>query len=118
MAVEVNIPQEFQVSCFSILVIFVSAFRLSLPFFFTLGCTRAQLPEKSINLLSGLSSSSGLSDSLCCVLAQDTQPSQCLFPPRGMNQKRLDVMATSQNEGVGLGEQGQQEKQLANLLDV
>lgn len=27
-------------------------------------------------------------------------------------------MATSQNEGVGLGEQGQQEKQLANLLDV
>lgn len=85
MAVEVNIPQEFQVSCFSILVIFLSAFRLSLPFFFypwmhaRVTCfTRAkltscaQLLEKSINLLSGLSSSSGSSDSLCCVLAQDT----------------------------------------------
>ena len=36
MAVEVNIPQEFQVSCFSILVIFLSAFRLSLPFFLPL----------------------------------------------------------------------------------
>lgn len=31
MAVEVNIPQEFQVSCFSILLIFLSAFRYSLP---------------------------------------------------------------------------------------
>lgn len=84
MAVEVNIPQEFQVSCFSILVIFLSAFRLSLPFFYPwmharVTCSTrakltscAQLPEKSINLLSGLSSSSGLSDSLCCVLAQDT----------------------------------------------
>lgn len=84
MAVEVNIPQEFQVSCFSILVIFLSSFRLSLPFFYPwmharVTCSTrakltscAQLPEKSINLLSGLSSSSGLSDSLCCVLAQDT----------------------------------------------
>ena len=31
MAVEVNIPQEFQVSCFSILFILLSAFRFSLP---------------------------------------------------------------------------------------
>ena len=31
MAVEVNIPQEFQVSCFSILLMFLSAFRYSLP---------------------------------------------------------------------------------------
>jgi len=62
MAVEVNIPQEFQVSCFSILLMFLSAFRYSLPLLLLLDArvghawvtrsmratftSRAQLPEK------------------------------------------------------------------------
>lgn len=62
MAVEVNIPQEFQVSCFSILLMFLSAFRYFLPLLLPLNervghawvtlsmratfTSRAQLPEK------------------------------------------------------------------------
>ena len=45
MAVEVNIPQEFQVSCCSILLIFLSVFRHSLPLLLPLNARAGHAPH-------------------------------------------------------------------------